>query len=57
MNQVKAQQLQTASRLHKFMAAFFMMMTIIFLAVPYALSRHPGDPIQKPVATENNRQN
>jgi len=36
-----------------FSSVFFVTMTLIFLTVPYALSRHPGEPIQKPVSAEN----
>ena len=54
---MQAQPLPSASRLQKLMLAFFMMMSIIFLAVPYALSRHPGDPLPKTPSSESNRQN
>ena len=36
-----------------FASVFFVTMTLIFLTVLYALSRHPGEPMQKPVSTEN----
>ena len=36
-----------------FVSAAFVTMTIIFLAVPYALSRHPGEPSPHPVNTES----
>ena len=36
-----------------FTSVFFVTMTLIFLTVPYALSRHSGESIQKPVSAEN----
>jgi hypothetical protein len=56
--QVKTQTKYPTSLLrYKLIATFFVMMTIVFLAAPVALSRHPGDPLPKQVTTESNRQN
>jgi hypothetical protein len=51
---MKAQAIPSARLLHKLMSVFFVTMTLVFLALPYLLSRHPGEPIQKPVSIENN---
>ena len=51
---MKAQPIPSTRLLHQLISVFFVTMTIVFLALPYLLSRHPGDPIQKPVSMENN---
>lgn len=42
-----------ASLFRGFISVFFVIMTIVFLTVPYALSRHPGDPIPSPTSTQS----
>lgn len=41
---MKSQTSFAASLLRAFVGLVFVTMTIVFLTVPYALSRHPGDP-------------
>jgi hypothetical protein len=50
--QVQSQSTIADSLLRGFISVFFVIMTIIFLTVPYALSRHPGDPVQAPTNVE-----
>jgi len=37
----------SAGLLPGFAGIFFVMMTIVFLSVPYSMSRHPGEPSQR----------
>ncbi len=54
---MKAQPIPPANLLrYKLITTFLVMMTLVFLATPYALSRHPGDPSSKQTNTESNRQ-
>lgn len=41
-----------ASLFRGFISVFFVIMSIIFLTVPYALSRHPGDPLPAPTTMQ-----
>ena len=52
---MKAQALPAANLWHKFVSLLFVTMSIAFLAVPYAMSRHPGDPVQAPASAERIR--
>lgn len=52
---MKAQVLPAANLRHKFISLLFVTMSIAFLSVPYFMSRHPGDPIQKSVSVERIR--
>jgi len=54
---VKTQTIRPASLGHKITAMFLFLMTIVFLSVPYAISRHPGEPLQKVVTIEDNYAN
>lgn len=51
---MKARPIPSPRLSHKLLSVFFVTMTIVFLALPYLLSRHPGDQIQKTVNIENN---
>lgn len=47
---MKTQSMISASLFHKFVSLFLVTMTLIFLAVPYSLSRHPGEPLSRPAS-------
>ncbi|MBK7422464.1 MAG: hypothetical protein IPJ48_04840 [Propionivibrio sp.] len=40
---MKTQSTISPSLFHKFVSLFLVTMTLIFLTVPYTLSRHPGE--------------
>lgn len=54
---MKTQTIHPASLRYKIMTMFLFLMTIVFLSVPYALSRHPGEPLQKVATAEDNYAN
>ena len=54
---MKTQIIRPASLGHKITAMFLFLMTIVFLSVPYAISRQPGEPLQKVVTVEENHAN
>ncbi|MFZ4536493.1 hypothetical protein [Propionivibrio sp.] len=49
---MKTQKTITASPFQKFVSVIFVTMTLVFLTVPYAMSRHPGEPLQQPVIVQ-----
>ena len=42
---MKTQRTITTSLFQKFVILLFVAMNVVFLTVPYVLSRHPGEPV------------
>ena len=55
--QMNTQPHRSARWFYKFIAAFFVVMTLAFLSIPLALGRHPGESQQYPIVAEHNATN
>lgn len=53
MVQMKTQPTIAVSLLQVFVSIFLVTMTVAFLTVPFTLSSHPGEPMQKPLSAES----